>query len=79
MSDCSKRKPPASYSEATLREHPDIEASLDKICQELAKCSIHKDASGIMAIIQGKLVEATEKQSSLGNKGLYRHVKFPLE
>jgi hypothetical protein len=69
-------KPAASYSEATLRDHPDIEYFLEKLCRELAKCSIHKDPSGIMAIINKKLNDATEKQNSLGNKGLYRHVKF---
>ena len=70
------RTRPASYAEAVLWQNPDIESKLDNICQELAKCSIHQDGNGMVAIIQKKLSEAAEKQASLGNKGTYRHVEF---
>jgi hypothetical protein len=72
-------KPAASYSEATLREHPDIEAMLDKVCRELAKCSIENDGTGIMEIIQRTLTQAVRKQELLGHKAVYRRVKFDLK
>jgi hypothetical protein len=70
---------PSSYAQAALWQNPDIESKLDNLCQELAKCSIHQDANGIIAIIHSKLVEATTKQVSLGSKAAYRHVEFSGE
>jgi hypothetical protein len=68
--------PPASYSEALLRQNPDIEMQLDKLCQELAKCSVHHDGTGFFAIMQNKINEARQTQNSLGGKATYRIVHF---
>jgi hypothetical protein len=37
---------------------------------------IEKDATGIMTIIQNKLLDATEKQAALGQQGHPRCVEF---
>jgi hypothetical protein len=67
---------PSSYAEAALWQDPDIESKLDNLCQELAKCSIHQDVSGLFAVIQKNLTKATAKQASLGSKAICCHVEF---
>jgi hypothetical protein len=69
---------PASYAEAVMRDNPDIEAKLVELCRVLAKCDIHKDGTGIIAIIQDELTKATAKQASLGGKATYRRVTFVI-
>jgi hypothetical protein len=69
----------SGHTLATLWQNQDIKSKLDNLCQELGQCGIHQDATGIMAIIHEKLIEATERQASLGSRGTYRHVEFEVD
>jgi hypothetical protein len=75
----SDRKPvetPSSCGEAVLLQCPDIEVKLDKLCLELAKCSIVIDTIAMIVIIQNRLINAISKQNTMGNKATYRHITF---
>jgi hypothetical protein len=67
---------PSSYLEAVLQQCPDIEQKLNKLCLELAKCSIAIDAQGILDIIHKKLHKATTRQQLMGSKATWRQVNF---
>jgi hypothetical protein len=49
---------PSSYSQVVLQQCPNIEQKLNKLCLELAKCSIAIYAQGILDIIH----QATYRQ-----------------
>jgi hypothetical protein len=67
---------PTSYAEAVIQQNPDIEAKLDKLCLDLAMCSIHKDGRGIMEVVRQRLESATLEHNELGYKKKFRHVDF---
>jgi hypothetical protein len=67
---------PSSYAGAVLKQCPDLDCALTKLCRDFAKCSIKKDYPGFAAIIERKLQEATELIESKGSRGLYRRIEF---
>ena len=72
-----EHKPPTTYAEAMFQQNPDIEVTLRKLCGQLAKCSIlENDPEGLYRIVNKRLIEARERQDTLGSKGTYRRVQF---
>jgi hypothetical protein len=67
---------PSSYAEAVMQQNPDIEAKLDKLCRDLAMCSIHKDPNGIIELVRQGLQKASVEQDELGYKKKFRKVVF---
>ncbi len=69
---------PASYEEAVLQQIPEIEALMDKLARELAKCHVEvKDSSAPILEIMGlKIRDAMAKQVRKGSKATWRMVKF---
>jgi hypothetical protein len=67
---------PSSYAEAVMQQNPDIKAKLDKLCRDLAMCSIHKDPNGIIELVRQGLQKASVEQDELGYKKKFRKVVF---
>ena len=64
---------PASYEEAAMQQHPDIDLKFDSLCTLLAQCNIQSGES-IKAIFETKLNRANIIQQSKGNKAVWRCV-----
>jgi hypothetical protein len=71
-----KDREPTTYAEAVIQQHPDIDATLDKLCLDLAMCNIHKDEKGIMELVHQRLGKATDEHNKLGYKKKIREVNF---
>jgi hypothetical protein len=71
----SEEVEPTSYEEACLRQHPDIEAAMDKLARDLAKCSVG-NSQEISRLVQKKLAGAIVAQRMQGNKASWRHVDY---
>jgi hypothetical protein len=67
---------PASYAEAVMAQNPDIEAMLEKLCQELVGCDITKNEKGIVEAIVKRLEKTAEEQKQSGYKKKFRRVAF---
>ena len=64
---------PASYEEAALQQHPDVDRKLDDLVKQLAMFDI--DSSGdIMRIFAGRLDEAAAKHVAKGSNAPIRRV-----
>ena len=70
-------KEPSTYTEAILKQMPDINQTLSKVCDMLAECKVGKqDYEHLMAAFVYKLEASKEKQQSKGFKAKYRRVAF---
>jgi hypothetical protein len=58
---------PTSYAEVVVKQNPDIEAKLDKLCHDLAMCYIYKYQTGIMEVVRKGLEKATVEHNQLGS------------
>ena len=77
--DVSARKNAESYEEALLEQHPDIEALMEKLARELARCEITgkgESANEILSLVKKKIQKAYNNQSLLGQKARWRKVKW---
>lgn len=63
---------PNTYEEALLQQHPDIEATMNKLVIALAKCRIDS-VEEVMQIFEKKLVDANSKTISDGTQGNLAH------
>jgi L-lactate utilization protein LutC len=73
------RKNPESYEEALLDQHLDIEALIEKLAKELARCEITGkggSADEIVSALKKKITKAHYNQSLLGHDARWRKVKF---
>ena len=68
--------PPGSYAEAAFQECTDLDCSLTKLCHDLVKVSIERDAEGLLVVIQRKLRAAVIQQQAKGSKALYRKINY---
>jgi hypothetical protein len=65
---------PSNYAEAILQQCPNIEVKMDKLCQEIAKCSVAIYGSAMLEFLSNKFQQATDEQTDKGSKATYRHV-----
>jgi hypothetical protein len=73
------RGPPTNYFEATLQQHPDIDGLVERLCFEIARCSLgpqNQDANPIHVCIHNRLNEAMVLQAALGSQATWRIVDY---
>jgi hypothetical protein len=72
-----EQSPLHTYAEAMFQQNPDIEMTLIKLCQQLAKCNImENNPAGLYGIVNTNLVKVSRRQAELGSKATYRQVEF---
>jgi hypothetical protein len=79
QSVASPRGSPANYFEATLQQHPDIDGLIEKLCFEIARCSLgpqNRNAEAIHVSIHNRLNEAMAAQAALGSRATWRIVDY---
>jgi hypothetical protein len=71
-------RPPGTYVEAALQQHPAIFSNIVKLCKQLAECRLDgsdEDELGIMFATQ--LSEAVQKNK--GRRARFREVKWDVD
>jgi hypothetical protein len=68
-------RPAATREEAILQQHPDIEAIMEKLAAELAKCGLDRTKE-TARIVSVKLQEAIVAHRTKGSKATYRFTRF---
>ena len=68
--------PPASFQEAMLQQHPNIERMMNKLATALAKFEGLENTQELGQLFLVKVREAQIKQAELGCNELWRHVHW---
>ena len=60
-----------------MTDHPDIEALMEKLCREIAKCDLNdsQQVEDMSDYFEDMLKRAIKKQNNLGNKARFRKVR----
>jgi hypothetical protein len=64
----SEETNPVSLEEAVLQQHPDIEATMNKLVALFAQCGIQGESTEVPRILSQKLVVASVAQAMKGSK-----------
>jgi hypothetical protein len=68
----SEEKDPVSLEEAVLQQHPDIEATMNKLVALFVQCGIQGDSTEVPRIVSQKLLAAGVAQAMKGSKATWR-------
>lgn len=64
------------YERAVLKQHPDIEAVMEKLAKMLAECDVSDTSGEIQKIMTPKLTSARATQQMHGHKANWRNVEW---
>jgi hypothetical protein len=68
---------PNTRAEAIMLQMPKIEAAMDTLCRQLAKCELnHNSIKSIHTIFARKLQEATANQIGQGSKATWYRISY---
>jgi hypothetical protein len=67
---------PNTRADAIMLQMPNIEATMDSLCRQLAKCELDHDSKPIQTIFARKLKEAMANQIAQGNTATWYRIKF---
>jgi hypothetical protein len=67
---------PTTRAEAIMYQMPTIEAAMDSLCRQLAKCELSHNSRSIHAIFESKLQEATANQIAQGGKATWYRIQY---
>ena len=70
---------PNTQAEAIMLQIPRIEAAMDSLCRQLAKCELDLTSKSIHVIFSRKLQEATANQIALGSKATWYPINMEVK
>jgi hypothetical protein len=70
---------PNTRAEAIMLQMPRIEAAMDSLCRQLAKCELDLNSKSIHIIFARKLQEATANQIAQGSKATWYRINESVE
>jgi hypothetical protein len=78
-SSIRSRSRPASWEEAIIDQHPDIDGKLDELANLLAKCEIGDNSQPMARIFMARMNEANQRQAAMGHRAVWRNTVFTTE
>jgi hypothetical protein len=67
---------PNTRAEAIMLQMPRIEAAMDSLCRQLAKCELKHNSKSIHTIFARKLQEATANQVAQGSRAAWYCISY---
>jgi hypothetical protein len=70
--------PPATWTDAMLQQHSDVESALENLCRKLSKFRLDNAAvkQELIGKIASRLEKAIDRQNTLGNRANFKRVNY---
>jgi hypothetical protein len=75
-SSVRSRSRPASWEEAILDQHSDIDGKMDELANLLAKCEVQDNSQPMAEIFMAKMNEANARQAAMGHRAVWRVTRY---